>query len=151
MPNDLTGKLALVTGASRGIGRAIAVALARAGADVAVNYRSREQEARDACGEIEGLGRRAIAVQADVSVAAEVARLLATVEAELGPVTILVNNAGITRPQSLAEITEADWDEILAINLKSVFLVTQAILPKLRAAKWGRPNTKSPSRFARAH
>jgi 3-oxoacyl-[acyl-carrier protein] reductase len=135
MPGDLIGKVALVTGASRGIGRAIAVALARAGADVAVNYRTREIEAKETCAEIETIGRRVVAVQADVSVAADVARLVATVEAALGPVAILVNNAGVTRPQPITEITEQDWDEIIAVNLKSVFLVTQAVLPKMRAAR----------------
>jgi len=138
MPDDLTDKVALVTGASRGIGKAIAVALARARADVAVNYRSREQEARDTCTEIQNLGRRAVAVAADVSVAADVTRLVTTIEAELGPVGVLVNNAGVTRPQPIDEITEQDWDEILAVNLKSMFLVTQAVLPKMRAARWGR-------------
>jgi 3-oxoacyl-[acyl-carrier protein] reductase len=138
MTDDLAGKIALVTGGSRGIGKAIAVALAEAGADVAVNYRTRESEAGETCAAIERVGRRAVAVQADVSIAADVARLMATVEAELGPVAILVNNAGVTRPQPIAEITEADWDEIIAVNLKSVFLVTQAILPKMRAARWGR-------------
>ncbi len=138
MPNTLTNKIALVTGGDRGIGRAIAVALARANADVAVNYRTRQSEATETVAEIERLGRRAVAVQADVSIAADVARLVATVEAELGPVAILVNNAGVARPQPVAEITEADWDEIIAVNLKSVFLVTQAVLPKMRAARWGR-------------
>jgi len=138
MPDDLTGKVALVTGASRGIGGAIAVALAQAGADVAVNYRFREHDAMEVCAEIESLGRRAVAVAADVSVAAEVARLVETVEAKLGPVGILVNNAGVTQPQPIDRITEQDWDDILAINLKSMFLVTQAVLPKMRAARWGR-------------
>jgi 3-oxoacyl-[acyl-carrier protein] reductase len=138
MPEDLTDKVALVTGASRGIGKAIAVALAQAGANVAVNYRSREQEAKETCAEIEKLGRNAIAVAADVSAAAEISRLVETVKAELGPVEILVNNAGVTRPQPIDEITEQDWDEILAVNLKSMFLVTQAVLPKMRAARWGR-------------
>lgn len=138
MLDSLTGRVALVTGGSRGIGRAIAVALGHAGADVVVNYRTREKEAGDACVEIEKLGRRAVAVRADVSVAAEVARLVATAQRELGSVAILVNNAGVTRPQPLEEITESDWDEILAINLKSVFLVTQAVVPKMRAARWGR-------------
>jgi 3-oxoacyl-[acyl-carrier protein] reductase len=130
--------VALVTGASRGIGRAIAVALARAGADVGVNCRCREAEAKATCGEIERSGRRAVAVAADVSVAADVNRLVATVQATLGPVTILVNNAGVTRPQTLEEISEQDWDEVLAINAKSMFLVTQAVLPAMRAARWGR-------------
>ena len=135
----LSGKRSrLVTGASRGIGKAIAVALARAGADVAINYRQREEAAHATRAEIEMLGRRAIAVAADVSVAAQVACLVEAVEQQLGPVSILVNNAGITRPQPIDQITEQSWDEVLAINLKSVFLVTQAVLPKMRAAGWGR-------------
>ncbi len=138
MLDDLTDQVALVTGASRGIGKAIAIALAKAGADVAVNYRARHSEAQDTCAEIEKLGRRSVAVQADVSVSADVGRMVATVEAELGPVAILVNNAGITRPQPVSEIAEQDWDEIIAVNLTSVFLVTQAVLPRMRAARWGR-------------
>lgn len=138
MTDELAGKVALVTGGSRGIGRAIAVALAAAGADVAVNYRVRQSAAREVCAEIESLGRRARAVAADVSIAAQVSRLVETVERELGPVAVLVNNAGITRPQPIDQITEPSWDEVLAINLKSVFLVTQAVLPKMRAARWGR-------------
>lgn len=138
MLDELTGKVALVTGASRGIGKAIAIALARAGADVAVNYRSRADEAHDTCRAIEQLGRRSIAVPADVSDSIEVNRLVSNVETELGPVAILVNNAGITRPQPVSEITEQDWDTLIAVNLKSVFLMTQAVLPRLRAARWGR-------------
>ena len=138
MLDNLTGKVALVTGGSRGIGRATALALAAAGVHVAVNYRAREKEARETCAEIEKGGRRAVAVRADVSVSAEVGRLVARVEDQLGPVAILVNNAGVTRPQPIAEITESDWDEMIAINLKSVFLVTQAVLPQMRAAGWGR-------------
>ncbi len=134
---DITGKVALVTGASRGIGRAIAVALAEAGADVAVNYRSRRDEALDVCARIEAFGRHSVAVQADVSVAAEAARLVSAAEA-LGPVSILVNNAGISRPQPLDQVTEQSWDELIAANLKSAFLVTQAALPQMRARKWGR-------------
>lgn len=136
--SHLTGKVALVTGASRGIGRAIAVALAGAGADVAVNYHRRQYEADQVRARIEGLSRRCLAVQADVASAGEVARLVETVERDLGPVDILVNNAGITRPQPLSEITEQDWDEILAINLKSCFLVTQAVLPGMCRQGWGR-------------
>lgn len=138
MPDDLSRKVALVTGASRGIGRAIALALAKAGTDIAVNYRTRADEAHQVCAEIENLGRRAIAVASDVSIAADVSRLVETVEQQLGPVAILVNNAGVTRPQPLEEITEQDWDEILAVNLKSIFLVTQAVLPRMCAAQWGR-------------
>jgi 3-oxoacyl-[acyl-carrier protein] reductase len=138
MKNELTGKIALVTGGSRGIGRAAALALAKAGADVAVNFQCREAEAQAVCREIDGMGRRAVVVKADVSKAAEVARLVETVEKGLGGVDILVNNAGISRPQPLAEITEQDWDEILTVNLKSMFLVTQAVLPGMRQRRWGR-------------
>ncbi len=91
--DELTGRIALVTGASRGIGRAVALALATAGADIAINFRDREADARAAEAEVRGCGRRAMRVQADVSRAAEVARMFAAVESQLGPVDILVNNA----------------------------------------------------------
>ena len=136
--DTLNGKVALVTGASRGIGRAIAVALAEAGADVAVNYLSRSREAQDAESHIRRLGKRSAAIQADVSVRGEVDRLIASVEASLGPVDVLVNNAGIARPQPIEAITEQDWDDLIGVNLKSVFLVTQAVLPGMRARQWGR-------------
>jgi len=136
--DDITGKIALVTGASRGIGRAIAIALAREGADVAINYHSREEEANSVALAIRELGRRSIAVRADVSDGRQVERLVGTVEAELGSIGILVNNAGIARPQPLQEITEQDWDELIAVNLTSCFLVTQAALPAMRARRWGR-------------
>ena len=135
---DITGKVALVTGAGRGIGRAIALALAGAGADVAVNYRARENDAAEAVREIRALGRRALAVRADVSSGAEVRAMVASIERELGPVAILVNNAGIARRQPLDEITEQDWNELIAVNLTSCFLVTQAVLPGMRARRWGR-------------
>jgi 3-oxoacyl-[acyl-carrier protein] reductase len=138
MLDDLTGKVALVTGASRGIGRAVALALAAAGADLAVNYRGREAAAREVSAAIAALGRRALPLQADVSAAAEVAALVDAIEADLGPVEILVNNAGIVSAQPLAEISEADWDEMLAVNLKSAFLVTQRVLPGMRARGFGR-------------
>jgi 3-oxoacyl-[acyl-carrier protein] reductase len=136
--HDLSGRIALVTGGSRGIGRAIAVALARAGAAVAVNFRSKELAAHEVCAHIEGLGGRAIAVQGDVGKAGDVAQMLKTVRRELGPVSVLVNNAGIGVRRTIDEITEADWDEMLTINLKAAFLVTQAVLPDMRAARWGR-------------
>jgi len=138
MKSELSGKIALVTGGSRGIGRAAALALAEAGADVAVNLQHRKAEAEAVRGEIERLGRRAVAVKADVSLSSEVARLVETVEKALGGIDILVNNAGISRPQPLVEITEQDWDDVLAVNLKSMFLVTQAVLPGMRQRKWGR-------------
>ncbi|HEX8924199.1 MAG TPA: SDR family NAD(P)-dependent oxidoreductase [Terriglobales bacterium] len=136
--NDLTNRIALVTGASRGIGAAIAIALARAGADVAVNYREREDAARKVCDEIRSLGRRALPVRADVSIAGEVRRMVDDIERELGPVDILVNNAGIARPRKLEEITEAEWDLVLSVNVKSMFLVTQAVIGGMRQRKWGR-------------
>lgn len=136
--SEASGKIALVTGASRGIGRAIAISLARAGADVAVNFKNREKGAKETCSEIEGFNRRAIPVGGDVSVAAEVSQIVRTVEKHLGAVAILVNNAGITRPQTLDEITEGIWDEVLQNNLTSAFLVTQAVLPGMRARRWGR-------------
>lgn len=135
---SLAGRTALVTGASRGIGRAIALELARAGADVAVNYRERESAAQEVAMEIREVGRRACVVAADVSRSEEVKRMLETVTAEFGAIDILVNNAGIARPQPLDQISEADWDEIIDVNLKSCFLVTQAVLPGMRARRWGR-------------
>ena len=136
--DDLKNRTALVTGASRGIGAAIAIALARGGADVAVNYREKAEAAENVCRQISGLGRKTFAVQADVSLSADVGRMVAAVEARLGPVDILVNNAGIARTQKLDEITEADWDQVLAVNLKSVFLVTRAVMAGMRQRKWGR-------------
>jgi 3-oxoacyl-[acyl-carrier protein] reductase len=136
--HDLTGKVALVTGASRGIGRAVALALAEAGADVAVNYRHREKDAEQVRSGVEKFGRRSITVQADVSKAGDVIRMVEAVESALGAVLILVNNAGTARAKAWQEITEADWDETMDVNLKSVFLVTQAVLPGMLAAKWGR-------------
>jgi 3-oxoacyl-[acyl-carrier protein] reductase len=136
--NSLAGKVALVTGGGRGIGRSIALALATAGAKIAINFRSREHDAMQVRAELEHGGYRCVAVQADVSASTEVKRMIESVEAVLGGVDILVNNAGIATPRSIEALTEADWDETMAINLKSVFLVTQAVLPHMRAQGWGR-------------
>lgn len=136
--NDLKNRVALVTGASRGIGAGIAIALAGAGADVAVNYREQAVAAQAVCAEIAALGRKAIAVQADVSRAQEITRMVREVEASLGPVDILVNNAAIAQPRPFEEITESEWEQILGVNLKSVFLVTQAVIAGMRKRKWGR-------------
>ncbi len=114
------------------------MALARAGADVGVNYRENADAAATVCREISGIGQKALAVRADVSVAAEVRRMISEVETRLGSIDILVNNAGISRPQKLEEITEADWDAVLRTNLKSVFLVTQAVIGGMRRRRWGR-------------
>jgi len=136
--NDLKNRVVLVTGGSRGIGAGIAVALATAGADVAVNYREQGAAAQSVCAEIASLGRKAIAVQADVSRAQEITRMVSELESSLGPVDILVNNAAIAKPRPFEEITETEWDEILKVNLKSVFLVTQAVIAGMRKRKWGR-------------
>jgi 3-oxoacyl-[acyl-carrier protein] reductase len=134
----LIGKIALVTGASRGIGRAVALSLAAAGADVAINFRVAREEADSLADEIEKLGRRCLTIQADVSKGPEVERLVSAVQTELGPVSVLVNNAGIARLQPLEEITEVDWGEVVDVNLKSAFLMIQACLPDFRRQKWGR-------------
>lgn len=135
---DITGRVALVTGGSRGLGRAICAALAGVGADVAVNYATRADDAEETRARIEAAGRRALVVQADVSQAAQVAAMVREVEAALGSVDILVNNAGIARPKKIEEITEADWDASIDVNLKSAFLCTQEVLPGMRGRRWGR-------------
>jgi 3-oxoacyl-[acyl-carrier protein] reductase len=135
---DLTGRIALVTGASRGIGRAVAVALAEAGADVAINYRQMEKEARSTKEQIKTRTKRAVTVRADVSSRVEVTRMIRTVQNKLGPIDILINNAGMANPKGLEDITEEDWDETMSINLKSAFLVTQAVIPGMRERRWGR-------------
>jgi 3-oxoacyl-[acyl-carrier protein] reductase len=134
----LSGRVALITGASRGIGKAIALALAKAGADIAVNYRAQAQAAEAVCQAIRAAGRKCVAVQADVSLTADVERLVKTVENELGAISILVNNAGIAKVLPADQVTEEIWNEYLRVNLTSVFLVTQRVLPRMRAARWGR-------------
>ena len=135
---NLTGRTALVTGASRGIGAAIALALAEAGADVAVNYRERSAEADSVATAIVAMGRRAMTVAADVSDGAAVARMIQQVTDRLGGVDILANNAGIGLIRGIDDLTEADFDRTIAVNLKSVFLCTQAVLPHMHAQAWGR-------------
>jgi len=135
---DLTGRVALVTGASRGIGKAIALVLAEAGAAVAVNYHSRATEAQAVVDTIRGSGRRAIACAADVSESGAVAAMVRQVEDELGAVDVLINNAGIGIARGLDDLSEADFDRTIAVNLKSAFLCTQAVLTGMRARGWGR-------------
>ena len=134
----LKGRVALVTGGSRGIGRAIAISLAEAGAAVAVNYLSKAGEAKAVVEAIHKLGGRAISVGADVSLAAAVTGMVAGIERELGPVDILINNAGIAINRPVEELTEEDFDRTMAVNLKSVFLCTQAMMPGMRMRRWGR-------------
>jgi 3-oxoacyl-[acyl-carrier protein] reductase len=134
----LDHRIALVTGASRGIGKSIALALAKAGCHVAVNYRQQAGAAGEVRSEIEKLGKRVIAIQADVSVPADVERLVCETERQLGEIEILVNNAGIAQTKPIAEITLEDWERILRVNLTSAFLVTQRVLPGMRKRRWGR-------------
>jgi 3-oxoacyl-[acyl-carrier protein] reductase len=135
---DLAGRIALVTGASRGIGRAIAIALATAGADIAVNFRHRVTEAADVVETIRAMGRRAIAVPADVSRGDAVAGMFRAIEHGLGNVDILINNAGIAIFHNIDALTEEDFDETIAVNLKSAFLCIQAAVPHMRERGWGR-------------
>ena len=135
---DLNGHTALVTGASRGIGAAIAIALAEAGAAIAVNYRERADEADAVVAKIREFGGRATGIAADVSQAAAVAKMVDLASSALGAIDILVNNAGLAIVRSIDDLTESDFDRTIAVNLKSAFLCTQAVLPAMRAKKWGR-------------
>jgi 3-oxoacyl-[acyl-carrier protein] reductase len=138
MTDALKGKIALVTGASRGIGRAIALSLAAAGADVVLNFFSHSAEAHAVEEQIQKMGRRSASIQADVSAAKDVDRLAREAQEFVGSVDILVNNAGIARPQPMEQVSERDWDDLIDTNLKSCFLMTQALLPAMRARRWGR-------------
>jgi len=119
---DLKGKKALVTGSSRGIGRGIALALAKQGADVAINYRSKKEEAEKVVAQIKKMKRDSFAVQADVSSVDNVIRMFGEVKKQWGKLDILVNNAGIAQFKSFTELTEEDWDKTLDVNLKGQFL-----------------------------
>jgi glucose 1-dehydrogenase len=133
----LDGKVALVTGSGRGIGRAIAVRLARDGADVVLHYNHSDDGAHEVVAEVEASGRRAHVVQADVSRVSEVRRLVADAVAGLGKVDLLVNNAGVEKRAPFEEVTEEDYDRVLDVNLKAVFFASQALVRHLRAT--GRP------------
>ncbi|MDX2029147.1 MAG: 3-oxoacyl-[acyl-carrier-protein] reductase [Blastocatellia bacterium] len=134
---NLTGQIALVTGGSQGIGRATALTLAQCGADVAVMARSLDK--CDAVAEeIRALGRRALAVRGDLGNADEIKAAVDRVAAELGPISILVNNAAITRDGLMLRMKRTDWDEVLNTNLTGVFLTTQAVLPMMTKARKGR-------------
>ncbi len=134
----LAGKIALVTGSSQGIGRATALRLAQAGADIVINYRSKASAAEEVCAAIEALGRRCLAIQADVSQEEDVTRLFTQATQELGPITILVNNAGTTRDKLILQMSLADFEHVLNTNLRSAFLCTKAALRSMMRARWGR-------------
>jgi len=134
----LKGKIALITGASRGIGRASALALAKAGCDIAVNYVHAEAEAESVAAWVRQEGRRACVVQADVSRPEHIQHLIASIDQHLGAIDILVNNAGINPTKPLAELGLSDWRQTIDANLTSAFLASQAVIPAMRQRRWGR-------------
>jgi len=135
----LDKRVALVTGGSRGIGKAIALALAEAGCNVVVNCQTEREKAHDVAAAIRAMGRVSIVVQADVSDKSMVEHLVSEAERTFGQVDILVNNAGITQIKTFDQLTEGDWDEMVRVNLKSAFLVTQRVLlNNMRKQRWGR-------------
>ncbi len=135
---ELNGKVALVTGASRGIGRTIAMQLAAAGVTVGVNYRTSVAEANEVVRLIAAAGGTAVALNADVSDPEAAAKLVADTEERLGSIGILVNNAGVNPRKPLDQLATRDWDESIRTNLSSAFYVTQTVLPGMRARGWGR-------------
>ena len=134
---SLSGRSAVVTGASRGLGRAIAVGLAQAGANLAITYRERRDEAENVLREIESAGARGIALQMDVLNRASVESAAKEAKSALGPISILVNNAGINKPTDFDKVTDADWDQILETNLKGPFVCAQIFLPLLAETRNG--------------
>jgi 3-oxoacyl-[acyl-carrier protein] reductase len=136
--DDLAGRVALVTGASRGIGREIAKALAAAGARVVVNYRAAADQAATVVRGIEATGGAAVALQADISDPQSAADLVREIEARVGPIGVLVNNAGVNAGRPLDQLDAKIWNDTIATNLSSAFFVTQAALPAMRAQRWGR-------------
>lgn len=136
--DEIRDKVALVTGASRGIGREAALALSRAGCRVVVNYLHSQEPAQALVEQIKSEGNKAIAIGADVSLQNEVDRLITDIIKVYGSVDILINNAGITKVQGWKEITAADWNTVLATNLTSSFMVSQAVLPAMQRQGWGR-------------
>ena len=134
----LAGKVALVTGAAKRIGRSVALRLASEGADVIVNYRGSKAKAEEVVAQISATGRRAMGIRADVAKRTDVLALFATIEKEFGRLDILVNNAGMFFPAKFEELTEEQWDTILDANLKSQFLCSQTAAPMLRRSGQGR-------------
>jgi 3-oxoacyl-[acyl-carrier protein] reductase len=142
----LTGKIALVTGSSQGIGRATALRLAQSGADIVINYRNKVSAAEAVKANIEEMGRRCVATQADVSQEEDVTRLFTEASESLGPITILVNNAGTTRDKLILQMSLADFEYVVDTNLRSAFLCTKTALRGMMRARWGRiVNVSSPA------
>ncbi|AOT68394.1 3-oxoacyl-[acyl-carrier-protein] reductase [Geosporobacter ferrireducens] len=135
---NFIGKTAIVTGGSRGIGKAIALKLAELGANIAVNYTSKPEEAEKVVAAIREMGREAIAIKADVSKGDDVQRLIDEVEHQFPTIDILVNNAGITRDTLLMRMKDEDWDQVIAINLKGTYNCTKAVTRKMMKQKSGK-------------
>ncbi|OAH53729.1 MULTISPECIES: 3-oxoacyl-[acyl-carrier-protein] reductase [Bacillaceae] len=135
---NLDGKIALVTGASRGIGKAIALELARLGADVVINYAGNEQKAKDVSEEIKAIGRRSFIIQCDISDSDAVQSMVKETVDQFGRLDILVNNAGITRDNLLMRMKEQEWDDVIDTNLKGVFLCTKAVTRQMMKQRSGR-------------
>jgi 3-oxoacyl-[acyl-carrier protein] reductase/pteridine reductase len=135
---SLAGQVALITGAAKRIGRSIALRLAAEGADIVVNYAGSRAEAEELVSELKSTGRRAIAIQADVSHRAEVQKLFTAAENEFGRLDILVNNAGMFFGAKFEELTEEQWDHIMNVNLKSQFLCAQSAAPIMKRQGRGR-------------
>jgi 3-oxoacyl-[acyl-carrier protein] reductase len=136
--STIRGKVALVTGGSRGIGRATALALAEAGCRVALSYVQSGEAAEEVAQEIRAKGVETLLVKADLAQAEEVERLAQIVASKLGAIDILINNAGVTAPKPLLELTHAHWEMTIATNLTSSFLMSQAVIPSMQEKKWGR-------------
>jgi 3-oxoacyl-[acyl-carrier protein] reductase len=135
---DLSNKIAIVTGSGRGIGQAIALKLAEVGATVVVNDIGDAEPLEAVAQEIRAMGRQSLPILADVSSSSDVARLVAEAIAAYGKIDILVNNAGIARDQLVLRMSEEDWDKVLDVDLKSVFLCTKAVLRHMVKQRWGR-------------
>ena len=135
---DLSGRVALVTGGGRSIGATICLVLARAGADVAVNYHTSGAEARNICAKIEAMGRRAVAIRADVADVAQCEDLVREAEAAFGRVDILVSNSGTGQPHKIVDTTCAEWDRVMNVNARATFVLARKLLPGMMARRFGR-------------
>ena len=134
----LKGKIALITGSSRGIGKEIAIAFAREGIDVVINYNKSTQAAEKTAAIVRDLGARSLTIACDVSSGNAVSKMVDEINQEFGKIDILVNNAAIVHKDLLENMSESAWDQVMDVNLKSAFLVTQACLPHMRESQWGR-------------
>ena len=138
MVTDLTNRVALVTGASRGIGRAVALKLAECGAKIVINYKQSAAQAEKVAEQIRSQGGQCLTAQGDVAVAADVERVFQAAQQSFGRVDILVNNASINRDTLILRMSEQDWDEVLSTDLRGAFLCTKAALRSMMRERWGR-------------